>query len=161
MQCWTFSVCILKSLLLRFQTRISALIVSISEENFIKLVYSLKLSVQIHQRRLHHWIWGLKKNFFGKLPHVALKELKMNIKATMRVFHKTFYSIFWYFSFIPVSNLKKPAQQQSEVETVDFNSFSDDGSKLYFKKLSDNATTPLRGSRNAAGNIENKISGGF
>eukprot|EP00111_Clytia_hemisphaerica_P002873 TCONS_00008130-protein len=42
-------------------------------------------------------------------------------------------------------------QQQAEVGTVDFNSFSDDGSKLYFKKLSENATTPLRGSRNAAG----------
>jgi len=32
-----------------------------------------------------------------------------------------------------------------------FNSFSDDGTILHFKKLSDNATTPKRGSRNAAG----------
>lgn len=43
---------------------------------------------------------------------------------------------------------KNTVEKEAQPE---FNSFSDDGSKLCFKKLSENATTPLRGSRNAAG----------
>merc|ERR1712224_882835 len=49
-------------------------------------------------------------------------------------------------------NVKKPtATPADEKEKDGFNRISNDGTILKFKKLSGNATTPMRGSRNAAG----------
>jgi len=52
-----------------------------------------------------------------------------------------------------IEELKEDVKKSVIVPPVDtgFNDISDDETVLKFKKLSENATTPLRGSRNAAG----------
>jgi len=50
-----------------------------------------------------------------------------------------------------VEQLKEDAKRVAAVAIESFNDVSDDGTVLKFKKLSGNATTPVRGSRNAAG----------
>ena len=57
-------------------------------------------------------------------------------------------------NWITILYLESPVKKNLKKEDVDkyqFNSISEDGTKMYFKKLSDKATTPLRASRNAAG----------
>ena len=47
--------------------------------------------------------------------------------------------------------VKMMKDETSKENLNPFNEISDDNTVLRFKKLSDNATTPMRGSRNAAG----------
>lgn len=63
----------------------------------------------------------------------TIEELKENVKKPV----------------IEASEEKKPVNDTAEIKN--FNDISDDNTVLKFKKLTGNATTPMRGSRNAAG----------